>query len=202
MLVVTLASAAAIIVGWEYYQLGRLHRSSHALHRTLAATGTGGLVFGIVAGALFVSNLLYLARRHCQRLSNWGTLRRWLDWHVLSGLLGSALVPVHAAFEMRSYLGQTCVWSLIVVVITGLVGRYLVTLVPRSAAGPELEADLDTLFTRLRGARASDHATTGSFLMTVMDSWRVLHRVASLLFIAALAAHVIGTSYYGFVRFS
>jgi hypothetical protein len=57
-------------------------------------------------------------------------MRTWLDLHVFTGLTGAMFVLFHSAFQARSTMAMATATSLVVVVVTGLIGRYLYALTP------------------------------------------------------------------------
>ncbi len=127
------------MAGKEYYTaplIDRIYSDEHALFGT---TGTLGLICGAIAMALFLSNFGYFLRKHVPILHRVGTLRLWLDWHIASALIGCGYVALHANFTMRNWIVRACVYALVVVVATGLVGRYLLRFVPRTATGRQLD---------------------------------------------------------------
>jgi hypothetical protein len=123
-------SVALLIRGWDFYQLSVGARVDHPDFRVLAPGSNLGHGYGIAGTALILTNLAYLLRRKFPRLSL-GSLRVWLDIHVFTGLFGGMLVLFHSAFQARSTMAVITVGSLLVVIGTGLLGRYLYALSPR-----------------------------------------------------------------------
>ena len=120
--------------GYAFYRLSILERVDHPDFRELSPSSNLGHGYGIAGTALILTNLAYLVRRRFARLSV-GSLRAWLDVHVFTGLFGGMLVMFHSAFQVRSGIAMVTVGALIVVILTGLLGRYLYSLSPK----PELE---------------------------------------------------------------
>lgn len=129
--VVLLGVLAAVLAlqGWSYYALPIEARIEHESYRVLSPSGVVGHGYGIVGTFLMLTNLLYLVRRRFAKLSL-GSMRRWLDLHVLTGLGGSMLVAFHSAFQLRTPIASLTAGSLCTVVVTGLVGRYFYALSP------------------------------------------------------------------------
>lgn len=135
--------------GWSFYLLSAEDRVEHPEFRTLRATGMLGNGYGWVAGALIVLNLSYLIRR---RFGGFGRMQTWLDFHVFTGLIAASLVSFHSAFQLRTPVATMSAASLGVVVITGLIGRFLHALAP-AASRERLRDALDTLDSVLPGHR-------------------------------------------------
>lgn len=129
--------------GYDYYPLSLDDRVGHPDFRQLRASGTIGYGYGVAGTLLIFANLLYLARRKLAR-RNLGSMKTWLDLHVFTGLAGALFVSFHATFQARSTMAKATSISLLIVVVTGLVGRFLYALVPR-AGKKELEEAIAAL---------------------------------------------------------
>lgn len=125
--------AALLLEGWQFYTTSVGARVDHPDFRMLAPGGYMGKGYGVIGTALIITNLLYLVRRRVAQLRV-GTLKTWLDIHVFTGLLGGMFALFHSAFQVRSGAALTTVGSLLAVIATGLVGRYLFALAPQPEA--------------------------------------------------------------------
>ncbi|MFI5347211.1 MAG: hypothetical protein ACHQ51_12630 [Elusimicrobiota bacterium] len=154
-----LGVVACALLGWaawdgrSYYLLAAAERPLHEAHERLRSSGTAGLPYGVIGYFLIILNLGYLIRRSYVRWEWMGTLRDWMSMHVFTGIVGCALILLHSAFQPRSPLGSLAFYSLFIVLVTGLVGRYIYAHVPRSVQGQELE--LDDLRRQLEERRAA-----------------------------------------------
>jgi len=142
-----------LMAGWylryaAYYDLSPALRPASSLHDWLRPSGPFGLAFGLLACALFLCNLSYLARRSF-RIGQMipGSLKSWMQAHVFTGLLAFLCVIIHAGFGIRNTSGGHAFLALAAVVATGSIGRYLYAFVPRAANGREL--DLEAVRSRL-----------------------------------------------------
>ncbi len=77
-------------------------------------------------------------RRHWAR-----TLHTLLAWHMVGGILGLALILMHAAGNYNSRTGTYALCGLIALVLSGMLGRLLDRLAPRFAAKAALRALTD-----------------------------------------------------------
>ncbi|HEX7829573.1 MAG TPA: hypothetical protein VF787_07945 [Thermoanaerobaculia bacterium] len=129
--------------GWSYYTTPLGIRGYAAEHRALRPSGTVGHVLG-VAGTLFLfATLAYLARRRMKRLANAGSVARWLEIHIFCGVFGPFLVTFHTAFKFNG-LVSVAYWSMVLVMLSGFVGRHLYVRIPKTMRGEELSrAQLD-----------------------------------------------------------
>lgn len=128
--VVVLGLATVLLVrGWSFYGLSLEDRVEHPEFRRLRPSGVIGNGYGWIAAMLIVLNLSYLVRRRLAG-TRLGSMRVWLDIHVFTGLTAATLVTFHSAFQLRTPIATTSAASLGIVVLTGLIGRFLHALTP------------------------------------------------------------------------
>jgi hypothetical protein len=85
---------------------------------------------------MLMTEFLYSARKRWH-VFRFGQVRYWLSFHIFTGIIGPFLVLMHTGLEFRGLAGITMLLT-ILVVLSGFVGRYIYTSVPRSLAGVEL----------------------------------------------------------------
>jgi hypothetical protein len=143
LVLAALASIAFVIAvlvglhGWSYYRTPLASRG-YAPERTILDTsGTGGLAFGITGSALMLIMQVYSLRKKWKRLGTLGKLPRWLEFHIFCGILGPVLITFHTSFKFNGIV-SVAYWSMILVVASGFVGRYLFVRIPKSIRGQEL----------------------------------------------------------------
>lgn len=168
LIILSLLMVAGVVVvlfhGWGYYVSGDEQRMLSPQHKLFKASGAVGIICGVVSTALFLTNLLYLPRRrYAEGLKRFGPLNHWLSWHVISGLGGAAIVFLHAAFRVKSVVGMALVASVGIVLITGMVGRYMLRWIPRNRVGEllpmtQIEGAVMELVDELRPLGAEDPA--------------------------------------------
>jgi hypothetical protein len=138
--VVIIGALGALLVwrGLSFYRLDAHARVDHPDYATLKSSGLLGHGYGMVGTGLILTNLLYLVRRRFMKyLPAWiGSVKLWLDMHVVTGLGGSLLILFHSAFQLRTPIATVTSVSLAIVVVTGLVGLYLHELLPRAGLAP------------------------------------------------------------------
>jgi hypothetical protein len=97
-----------------------------------------GHSLGILGFTLMLATeTLYTLRKRIGN-SAWGRPSSWLKFHIFTGLVGPYLVFLHSAWDFGGLAGLTMLLTGIVV-LSGFVGRYLYTFLPRSAEGVLLE---------------------------------------------------------------
>ena len=132
--------AALAHQGRDYYSLPAVKRPLHSENSDLRSSGELGLACGIAGSILFLLNLSYLLRKRFVKHDWLGSLRTWMAFHIFTALVGAGLIAIHSAFLPRSSLGLMALACLIVVLGTGIIGRYIYGHVPRSQRGRELRS--------------------------------------------------------------
>jgi hypothetical protein len=109
------------------------------MHNFLKPSGLWGHGVGIVATAFMLSNFLYAARKRIGALRGLGSIRSWLTWHMFVGFMSPVVIAFHAAFMSNNLIATSTYLSLLIVVGTGIIGRYVYGLVPGAGGkSPEL----------------------------------------------------------------
>lgn len=128
------------LFGLPYYVLPAAERVRHPLHAWLGPSGYIGQSAGLLALAIFLALWLYPLRKKLRSPAFTGTIARWLDVHVQLALALPLLVAVHAAWRFGGVIGLGF-WAMLVVWLSGIVGRYIYTRIPRGKAGVELSRE-------------------------------------------------------------
>lgn len=131
---------AATAWGLPYYLASAAERVRSPLHPLLRPSGWVGQSFGILGLVLFLFMWLYPIRKSLPWLSFTGTVGDWMRVHAIMGLALPLLVAVHAAWRFRGLIGLGYA-AMVLVSLSGLVGRYLYTRIPRRRDGLELSRD-------------------------------------------------------------
>jgi len=108
-----------------------------------AASGFFGHGLGIV-GFIFMmmTEILYSWRKR-SRSARWGRMSSWLRFHIFTGLVGPYMVLLHSSWKFNGLAGIVMLLT-VIIVLSGIVGRYIYTAIPRTADGAEIEsAELD-----------------------------------------------------------
>jgi hypothetical protein len=99
-----------------------------------------GLGFGALALFMFLFMWLYPLRKQARWLAWTGPIGKWMDVHVVMGLALPVIAAVHAGWHFDGLIGLG-MGAMVVVSLSGLVGRYLYTHIPRDRAGLELSLE-------------------------------------------------------------
>lgn len=141
--------------GWEYYFAPAATRGYVPAHKLLRPAGRAGELFGIAGLLIMCMTLVYAVRKKFRGLSRIGTTKTWLEIHIFCGLVGPVLVTLHTAMKFNGVV-SIAYWSMVLVVLSGFVGRYLYVRIPKSLRGTEISLEeLDARAIELKGQLAA-----------------------------------------------
>lgn len=134
---------AALRFAGNYYRTPLVERPKHALHETFKPSGVISQGFGVVGGLFCMLTLLYPIRKRWRLLEHLGTPRTWFQFHIYFGIAGPLLATLHTTFKFGG-LASICYWSMMLVMASGFIGRFLFALFPRNQRGLALSLqDID-----------------------------------------------------------
>src|SRR6266851_1391918 len=107
-----------------------------ALAVVLVITGYG-LNYYTLSVLMFFLIYLYPLRKKWGWLGRMGNSRHWLDFHVVLGTAAPIIVAFHSTFKFGNIAGMA-LYSMLMVTISGFVGRYLYAHIPRGLSAAEL----------------------------------------------------------------
>jgi hypothetical protein len=107
------------------------------MHAALRQSGSLGHFFGILGTLFMILLLLYSIRKRFRFARKWGNLGTWLRVHIFLGITGPVLVFFHTVFKVSGIVSLSF-WSMVLVVVSGIVGKYIYELIPHSLSGMEL----------------------------------------------------------------
>ena len=132
-----LAVAGLFYYGRDYYLAPSVKRIRLPLHPVLRQSGSVGHFLGILGTLFMVTLLAYSLRKRLRFMRGWGNLNDWLEVHIFLGLSGPVLVLLHTVFRFSGLVGISF-WAMMLVVVSGIIGRYIYQAIPRSISGMEL----------------------------------------------------------------
>ncbi len=140
LIVICLPLLAINIVGAPFYTAPLEVRARHPWRAWLQPSGYIGQSAGIAAFVIFVFLWLYPLRKKWKALRWTGSIGKWLDVHVTTALALPLLLAIHAAWRSDGVIGLGLL-AMMIVIASGIVGRYLYTRIPRARSGIELTRD-------------------------------------------------------------
>jgi len=134
---------AGIFYGWLQHE--QLYLS--------AETGLG-YYLGIIGGVCMLVLLLYPLRKKIRALSAFGPIKYWFRIHMALGIIGPTLILYHANFSLGSVNSNVALFCMLIVAISGLIGRFIYTRIHYGLYGEkmtlvELKQDLENTRQRI-----------------------------------------------------
>lgn len=115
-----------------------------------------GYALGIVGASLILLLLLYPLRKHAGWMHRLWQVRHWFRMHMMLGIIGPVCILYHCNFQLGSLNGNVALFSMLVVAVSGLAGRYLYTRIHYGLYGRK--ADLEHLGSDAAALRTRMHA--------------------------------------------
>jgi hypothetical protein len=84
-----------------------------------------GYWLGLVGGVMMLLAFFYTAFKYVSKLRTRAVMKHWLTIHIFFGLAGPILVMVHSTFHFGSLNGGVAFFAMVLVVVSGIMGRYL-----------------------------------------------------------------------------
>jgi len=114
-----------------------------------AASSLYGHLIGVLGFILMLmTETLYTLRKRT-RSARWGRMASWLQFHIFTGIVGPYMLLLHSSWKFNGLAGIALLLT-VVIVISGFIGRYIYTSIPRTADGIEIEsAELEMQIERL-----------------------------------------------------
>ncbi|MGE5436686.1 MAG: hypothetical protein ACM3O3_05610 [Syntrophothermus sp.] len=108
-------------------------------HNLLKPSGPYGHGYGIIGSTMMIVGVgIYMVRKRVRKLFNWGILKYWLEFHIFLCTLGPILVFYHTAMKFGGLVAVSF-WSMVAVVLSGIIGRFIYIQIPRTIQGKELD---------------------------------------------------------------
>ena len=86
-----------------------------------------GFYIGVIGTVMMLALLAYPLRKHVSWMQRWGALKHWFRIHMIMGIVGPALVLFHSTFHIRSTNAAVALASMLGVVVSGVIGRFVYT---------------------------------------------------------------------------
>ena len=141
LVMVGCTSALAVgIHGWSYYWTPLVDRPFVPEYAEMKPSGLYTHGLGILGASMIIAGVaLYSTRKRMRALWNLGRLSSWLEFHIFLCLLGPVLVVYHTTFKAGG-IAAISLWTMLSVVASGVIGRFLYVLIPRTLKGGEMTA--------------------------------------------------------------
>jgi hypothetical protein len=184
------------VLGQTYYATSLEERFYHPDHKALKPSGTMGHGLGIVGTLLILIGVFgYQARKYMRSLANLGVLKYWLEFHIFLCTLGPIMIIFHTSFKFGGIVSISF-WSMVAVVASGVLGRFIYLQIPRTIQGKELSlSEIDdkkqeinnTISAYVNGDQLNDilaltkGPTSKSLIMQIINEYSIKSKIRSKL---------------------
>jgi len=132
---------------------------------------------------MILTETVYSLRKRAH-LARWGKMSEWLQFHIFTGLVGPYMVLLHTSWKFNGVAGAVTLLT-IVVVMSGFIGRYIYTRIPRTADGIEIDTPL-----------GEAQAATIANARRLLALWHTVHIPIGMALFTAAVVHIAGALYY------
>lgn len=102
-----------------------------------AASDTGYWI-GVAGGVCMLMLFTYPMRKHLRFMQRFGAGKYWFVAHMMLGVAGPMLIMLHSTFRIGSINAGVALYSMLVVAISGVIGRFLYVRLHRDLHGEKL----------------------------------------------------------------
>jgi hypothetical protein len=178
--IIVFVTALLLVKGIPYYSTSLEERFYHPDHDLFKPSGLFGHGLGVIGSLLIVIGVFsYMARKRYRFLSRLGRLKYWLEFHIFLCVLGPVMILFHTAFKFGGIVSVSF-WSMVVVVASGVIGRYIYLQIPRTMEGRELSLNevrqiKDNVNVMIKNRYKLDEGSYGAILSHTQSNALYLH---------------------------
>ncbi len=123
-MVLYVALGALVLAAWRFTQLGLFKAGDDV-----------GYWLGVAGGVTMLLLFTYPLRKHLAFMRNWGATKWWFWVHMVLGVAGPLLILLHSTFHVGSLNAGVALYSMVVVAVSGVIGRFVYQRVHRGLHG-------------------------------------------------------------------
>lgn len=146
-----------------------------------------GRYFGIAGTLLIISSFVYSLRK--RKIIKAGAPKKLLSFHEFLGWLGAVVITVHGGIHFNAIIPWLALFSMVVVVASGLTGKFLLNEVKQDLKGKIAEKKEQNISKE----EIEKDLLFQSLLVNKMQNWRKVHMPLNMIFIVLALVHIIGT---------
>jgi len=161
-----------------------IFKPSGEIGHGLGILGTLMMIFGVA---------LYMIRKRTRKLFQMGYLKNWLEFHIFLCTLGPIFVLFHTAFKFGGIVAVSF-WSMVAVVASGVIGRFIYIQIARSIQGQELDFKGIQEMDQALSVRLSNEFKLSSSLIDTFEHHFKIEKYAGLSFSKSMS--VMMTDYF------
>jgi hypothetical protein len=118
---------ALVLVTWQVSELGYF-----------TSKDDFGYWLGVAGGVMMLLLFAYPLRKHARFMQRLGPLKYWFVVHMVFGIAGPLLILVHSTYKIGSMNAAIALTCMIVVALSGIVGRFLYRHIHRGFLGEKI----------------------------------------------------------------
>ncbi|HUL64747.1 MAG TPA: hypothetical protein VLW55_09030 [Burkholderiaceae bacterium] len=116
--------ALLVLVAWQVSELGYF-----------TSRDDFGYWLGVAGGTMMLLLFAYPMRKHLRFMQRLGPLKYWFVVHMVFGIAGPMLILLHSTFKVGSMNAAIALTCMIIVALSGIVGRFLYRQIHRGFLG-------------------------------------------------------------------
>ncbi|MFK7905290.1 MAG: hypothetical protein AB8B69_09205 [Chitinophagales bacterium] len=158
-------------VGYTYYATPLEERFYSPNHDWFKPSGAYGHGLGIVGTLMILFGVvIYILRKRYNLFSSFIRLKYLLEFHIFLCLLGPILVLFHTAFKFGGIV-SIAFWSMVAVVASGFIGRFIYVQIPHNVEGKELTLEeVKKMKDNLQNALVGDFKLDDEISQMIVDA--------------------------------
>jgi hypothetical protein len=138
VLIIIVVTIYLSYTGYSYYNTPFEERFYHPRHDWFKPSGAYGHGLGIIGTLMILFGVsIYIARKRYNFMAKQIRLKYLLEFHIFLCSLGPILVLFHTAFKFGGIV-SIAFWSMVAVVLSGVIGRFIYNQIPRTIEGRAL----------------------------------------------------------------
>lgn len=138
VLIIIVVTVYLSYTGYTYYNTPFEERFYHPRHDWFKPSGAYGHGLGIIGTLMILFGVsIYIARKRYNFMAKQIRLKYLLEFHIFLCSLGPILVLFHTAFKFGGIV-SIAFWSMVAVVLSGVIGRFIYNQIPRTIEGRAL----------------------------------------------------------------
>ena len=158
------------LIGFNYYLTPMEERFFLLQHSSLKPSGSIGHGIGIIGSLMMIFGVaFYMIRKRARKFHSWGILKYWLEFHIFLCTLGPIFVLYHTAFKFGGIVSVSF-WSMVAVVLSGVIGRFIYIQIPHSISGQELTMNELNEMTLELDKKLKAESSLTNFLLLEIDN--------------------------------
>jgi hypothetical protein len=132
---VLVISTYLFVIGQSYYSLPLEERFYHPRYDWFKPAGTIGHGLGIAGTVMILFGVtIYILRKRYNIFARFIRLKYLLEFHIFLCTLGPILIVFHTTFKFGGIV-SIAFWSMVAVVLSGVIGRFIYIQIPRTIEG-------------------------------------------------------------------